>query len=378
MKRWCGLFFILLFMVSPLPVLANEYTLSAGSLFTRYSSDENDEGTQVCVPVSLSAQLNDWSFDFGTSFRHSQAENSSDQDETLSGASDTTTRIAYHKPGLLPFDVLFALDLNLPTGKSDITREEAGLFSDTDLFPFKAFGEGLNINPSIILANTWGKWKAGFGVGYTFRGEYDHSSDLKKYDPGDIFLMTGEAGVEISDALEAGLYFEYGFFGKDKQNGSDYYQEGDFLVSGGNIVMKKTKWDLLLNLEMILRTGWVNDDELIALKSNGLVSTTDQNMGDEIKAKLAYRRLLTDRSSARGVLEIARLDKNDRAETDPLYFGKRNKIRSGVSFAHAFSPVTQGEIGIDMFFLDADKSYLNTTDTTYKGVTLAVNVTRIF
>lgn len=378
MKHLIGLFLILTILQAPLQVAAMEYTVSAGSFYTRYESDEDDKGTQACAPVSLSAQGNEWAVNLSSSFRRSQAENDLGRDETLSGLSDTTARFTYERPGLFPFDLRFAMDVSLPTGKTGLSEQESSLFADADLFPFNAHGEGFAINPAIMAANSWGKWRAGVGAGYTLRGEYDLSEEVKQYDPGDIFLLTGEAGYGFSDSLEAGLYVEYGFFGKDKQDGSAYYQEGDFLVSGANLTMRSPKWELLLNLEKITRTGWIHEDEILAVPDPAPSSATLKNRGDEIKAQAVYRRFLTGLSSVRGVVEISRLDKNDRKESDPLYFGERRKFRSGVSFAHAFSPVTEGEIGVEMFLMDADKSYLHATDRTYTGVTLGATLIRRF
>ena len=378
MKHLIGLFLIFFMLQGPLRVVAMEYTISTGAFYTQYESDEDDKGAQACTPLSLSTQGNQWTLNLASSFRHTQAENDLEQDESLSSLSDTTARFTYERPGLFPFDVRFSLDINLPTGKTDLSTKESSLFADADLLPFNAHGEGFAINPAVMIAASWGEWRAGAGIGYTMRGEYDLNEEMKAYDPGDILLVSGEGGYSFSDNMETRIYIEYGFFGKDQQDSADYYQEGDFLVSGATLTLRKPQWDLLLNLEQITRTGWIHEDEILAGTNPDPSSATLKNRGNEIKAQAVYRRFLNDLSSVRGILEIAQINKNDRNESDPLYFGERKKIEAGVSFAHAFSPMTEGEVGINLFTIDADKSYLNASDRTYKGVTLGATLARRF
>ena len=43
------------------------------------------------------------------------------------------------------------------------------------------------------MAKEWDRWVVGLGVGYVWRGEYDFATNIRDYDPGDIFTATGGA-----------------------------------------------------------------------------------------------------------------------------------------------------------------------------------------
>lgn len=380
MKKHYGVLWILMlqFMVVAIPCMALEYKLTSGITATYYGSDDDDNGRQLFIPVELSTDYKDWSFQMQTAVIHSLAENALDQDGELTGLSDTRLNTTYKRSDLLPVDILFSLDMNIPTGKTNLDQEEGSLFADSDLFPFKPYGEGFNINPSVIFANTWDKWSAGVGIGYTLRGEYDYSSGLKNYDPGDIFIITGEADYVISDGWTSGFYVEYGIFSEDKVDNKAVYQQGDFLLAGADVTYKQSKWDMLFNLEMIIRTELINDDEIKNTGDPSFVTENKNNTGDEYKALAVYRRFIDDISTAKGFLEIGCLSDNGYKSSDPLYFGKRNKLRIGGSYAREFSPVLEGEIGVEIFYLDADKSYFNEKDRTYTGITLGFLVSRYF
>lgn len=378
MKRQYGIFLIFLLLLIAIPSMALEYKLTSGSTFSYYGSDDDDNGRQLYIPIELSTDYKDFSFQILTSIIHSVAENAADQDGDVTGLSDTKLNMSYKRTDLLPVDILFGIDINAPTGKSNLDQEEGSLFADSDLFLFKPYGEGFNINPSIIFANTWDKWSAGMGIGYTLRGEYDYSSGLKNYDPGDIFIITGEADYVISDVWTSGFYAEYGFFSEDKLNNKVVYQQGDFLLAGADVTYKQSKWDMVYTLEMIIRTELINDDEIKISGNQSLVTENKKNTGDEYKALMVYRRFIDDISTAKGFLEIGHLSDNGYKSSDPLYFGQRNKLRISGSYTREFSPVLEGEIGVEVFYLDADKSYFNEKDRTYTGITLEFRVSRYF
>ena len=361
-------------MILPMSAMALDYTLTTGATASYFGSDGDAQGKQIYIPLSLSTTYTNWSFEMATALMANQAENDMDADADLTGLSDTSIGIAYTRKEGLPVDLMLCLDLSLPTGKTDLDREDAGLFTDSDLYLFKPYGEGINVNPSVIAARSWDKWSVAGGIGYNIRGKYDHNEGMKNYDPGDILILTAEADYEKSEEWSFAFYGEYGIFSQDKLDGSGFHQQGDFFLAGCDAHYIQSSWEALCNVEMILRTELINDDEI----KLGVSPEDRKNTGDEIKLLGMYRRFLDDKSSAKGFLEIRHLNANDYKKTDTLYFGKRDKIRAGGAYTRELSSDLSVELGAEFFIMAADKSYFNTHDRTFHGLSLGVLLTRRF
>ena len=85
---------------------------------------------------------------------------------SLGAMLDTKMNLSYEFSKKWPVDILFALDMNLPTGTTNLSRKEERLIMDPDLISVTTFGEGFNVNPSVIFSRQWGdQWVTGVGFG---------------------------------------------------------------------------------------------------------------------------------------------------------------------------------------------------------------------
>lgn len=82
----------------------------------------------------------------------------------------------------------YNLGINIPTGKTELSRYERNARMDEDLVRFAEFGEGWNFTPGIAVTRKIGGDKdlLTAGTSYSFRGAYDPTSDIEddKLDPG--------------------------------------------------------------------------------------------------------------------------------------------------------------------------------------------------
>ena len=140
--------------------------------------------------------------------------------------------------------MLFGLDFNLPTGYTDLKDKDLVLIVPPELMTITTYGEGLNINPTLVLSKEWDTWVAGVGLGYTWRGEYDYSSSLHDYNPGNIFNVNAELRHDFTSEVYGKVFGEYLTYGKDEVHGKDYYQEGDVTLLGLGATYTRTLWNL--------------------------------------------------------------------------------------------------------------------------------------
>ncbi|HSR10437.1 MAG TPA: hypothetical protein VLS90_03265, partial [Thermodesulfobacteriota bacterium] len=233
---------------------AADVDVQTGFEFTWWRDSERNVGYQGFIPLKLSAQIREFSVSVLGGYAHTAYEpGSGGQNDSLSHPLDTKVNFSYALLDKLPFDVLFGLDFNLPTGKTALNTRDLVLIMDPDLVPITRLGEGYNVNPTVSVAKAWGKWAAGLGVGYNLRGTYDYTTEIRKYSPGDICTVTAETRYEISPSWTARLFGQYDYFAKAKVEGHDFYQEGDFYLAGAGLRYGRTAWDTIASFKYVHR-----------------------------------------------------------------------------------------------------------------------------
>lgn len=145
--------------------LAADISIQTGPEYDWWKSDEHERGYQFRMPIRIDAQQQSFSAFLVTAYANSHFNGSGGEDPSLSDITDTKVGCSYIGPDTLPFDILFGLDMNLPTGETDLDDDDLGIMMDADLISITSFGEGFNVNPSIVIARQWDKWAAGWGQG---------------------------------------------------------------------------------------------------------------------------------------------------------------------------------------------------------------------
>lgn len=152
----------------------------------------------------------------------------------LSGFGDTQLTALYH---LSDNNILLQLGLNLPTGKSPLTREQfqSSMLLGQTFYGYRLpnFGQGLNLSPGISWANPVSdQLILGLGLAYQLSGTYQPlSEDDRKYNPGNEILLTGGVDYQFDKITALSFDLILSFYGTDKFDTTEVYKAGNKIVA---------------------------------------------------------------------------------------------------------------------------------------------------
>ena len=352
---------------------AADINIQSGVNYNYWDSDADDRGSQTYVPITIDAGYQDVSMKLLTAFAYTEGSPPDGSKESLSNVIDTKVNFSYALVERLPVDVLFGVDVNLPTGKTKLDFTELQLLSNPDLVSITRYGEGFNVNPTITIAKQKERWAIGFGVGYLWRGTYDFSEDLQDYDPGDIFNITAEGIYAFTDRWQGRLFGEFALYGTDEMDVQDYYREGDYLLAGVGADYIEKQWEASLSVKGIFRGKSDFQEDNLAL------STEDNNSyGDEYQVDLMWLLRMDSQTTINSTFQYLYLMENDYPSTSPLYMGKKQKVSLGVALERQFPAQLTGKIGLNGYLLEEDKNWYHADDRDYRGFLVDVSVTKMF
>ncbi|HQI00540.1 MAG TPA: hypothetical protein PLA18_04655 [Deltaproteobacteria bacterium] len=347
----------------------------SGLHYEWWGSNDDASGTQFYVPVKVAASRSDFTVSVLGAYMFTQVNPEDGKRRSLSQMSDTKLNLSYRLYDKLPLDVLFGLGFNLPTGHTDLTQSQMTLLVPPDLFSIPYFGEGFNINPTIVLAKEWDGWTAGVGVGYTWKGEYDYNFEIKDYDPGDLVTVTAEIDRELSPNLLARLFAQYIHYSKDTVHGEDFYQEGDVRLIGTGLSYSRDTWDLAFTVTGIFR----DKSRLSDGPTLPIVTEDRKSHGNEFNAGLAYRYRTDAKTALKASLVLLYIGENDYPEDSPNFAGKREKATLGCGIDRILAENLTGSLGIEGFVMaDEENWYHPDEDVTYYGISLSALVSKKF
>jgi hypothetical protein len=328
--------------------------MQTGFNFDWWSDNKDNDARQFSVPFRIEGRAGDFSATLLTAYTDTRLNPSGGDSVSLGHLLDTKLVTSYQIIDKLPVDILFGLDFNLPTGKTNLTRSQLSLIMDPDLLPINNFGEGFNINPTVTVVGEWGNWVAGLGFGYLWRGDYDYSTEIgaTDYSPGDIVTINGEVRYYFSPDLHARLFAGHSWYGGDRMKGVNLYQEGDFTLVGiGANYTPEKQWTVDAAFRGIFR------EKSKFLSASGELSTeTDNIHGDEWIADLAVRYLLDDKTALGSFFQGRWYTRNSYPENWSRFIGSKEKYTLGFKATHAFTP--HFEAGLDV------RGFLKHDDTT--------------
>jgi len=376
MKRWLPVFVVASVVFYAGAGFAADFRARTGVNFDWWDSDADTSGYQLAVPVQLQSQVNDFSFGILTAYTYTSVDMAG-PDPSLSTLLDTKLNSSYAIIDKIPVDIIVGFDLNLPTGNTDLTQEEVVLTLDPDLVSINNFGEGFNINPTVVVGKGWDSWVAGVGFGYNWRGKYDYSSelDLTDFDPGDVITVTGEVRHFFSPRWNARLFGNYTIYDVEQVGGADFHEQGDFRMVGIGLNHLQDQWDTGFTLRGIFR-----DKDKFLDSAGNLVTEPSNIHGDEWRADLAFRYSLSDTIAIRSTLEGLWITENGYSSSSPFYIGKRTKVALGVGLGSVLWRDLQGEIFVKGFYMDDDARNLPVPigSRSYYGGTVMAHLTGIF
>lgn len=352
--------------------------VQAGLNFDYWGDNKDNHAAQLYTPVTISGRLQEFSFSVLTAYSYTSLHRSGVGNVSLSHPLDSKLNFSYGVIDKLPFDILFGLDFNLPTGKTNLSARQLSLIMDPDLISINNFGEGFNVNPTVTIAKEWGKWVGALGLGYLWRGSYDFSSQIgiKDYQPGAIYNVNSELRYFFSSAASARFFAGHAWYGADTVEHTRFFQPGDFTQLGvGLNYAPAKKWDTGAVFRVIFR-----DKSKFQAAPGEFVTESRDSQGDEWILDLMARYLLNAKTSVRGVLQGRYFTENGYSSNSAFYVGKREKVSLGIGMTRALTDKVGLGLDVKGFFKHDDRANypepLSARD--YWGYSLSIMITGTF
>ena len=367
----------LLIMAGPCTGTAMEMTLSAqtGCHYSAWQSDNGTSGSQWYTPLTIDGRFDRFTLRLVSAYLSAGYSSDTDGSQSVATLVDTKANFSYELIKILPIDMLFGLDFNLPTGRTNLDVDELALIMDPDLVPITRYGEGFNVNPSFTLGKTWRNWQAGASIGYTWRGTYDFSTFAQDYDPGDIISLAAEAQFRLSPAWRLRGFGGYAYYGTDTVGGETYYQEGNFIMAGaGAAYAPGKKWKIDASLAGILRGKSHFGD------ASSTILTEDQNsQGNELMVNIGAGFFPAAKVTLNTRLSYLWMGENGFDDNSPFHKAGRQKYALTAGMGYQFTDKFQADLTLTGFWMNEGPSWDHPDETiTYQGGSAMVLFTYSF
>jgi len=367
MKKIIVVLSLILFSSMAIEAFAADIEMATSVRYDWFTADNDDTGSQFLLPVQLRWHNGNTSMALTTAFVSTEYDPDEGESRSLDGLIDTRASIGYQLIDSLPFDLLFGLDINIPTGQTKLKDDEIALTTSDDLYTVSSFGEGWNINPTLVIVKNWDRFSAGVGLGYAFRGEYDFSTKVLEYDPGDKLTATAELNYDLTEEWLGRLFIEYSAYGNDQVEGDDYFKEGDFALLGFSLQYLADGWDAALTARAVSR----GKAEIQGIAGK-LKAEDEKSIGNEFLVDLFYRYLF-GKTTLKTLLQLQLTNENDYAEAASAYTDKKQKVSLSIGLSRPLTDSLSGEINLKGFMLDEGKKPGGSNeDVTYTGASLAI------
>ena len=365
-------------LLSVLPLLWSIGAHAAGlsvesGVQQEYWEDTRDSsGSQTLVPLRIEWSRGDATIGLLAGAVRATVDIPGTADRSLTHTLDTKLNLSYVVQGKLPVDLLFGMDVNLPTGKTDLSAADLALILDPEIVSITTFGEGVNVNPTISLAKEWGPWAAGIGIGYNVRRTYDVSTEagLTDYDPGDILSLNALLQRECSRGYVGRVFGKFSRFGKDRLRGADLFREGDYRMVGAGISRAGSAWEADVNLRGTFRGA-------AEIRSGGsLVTEAERSRGDEWSAEASVRHTLRKDVSLSGSVRGLIVSENGYPEGASRHNGSKEKIAISIGCDRSFASGMAVGVGLKGFLMTEEAQSVPQfrEERTSRGIALAFRI----
>jgi hypothetical protein len=365
-------------LLSVLPLLWSIGAHAAGlsvesGVQQEYWEDTRDSsGSQTLVPLRFEWSRGDATIGLLTGAVRATVDTPGTADRSLTHTLDTKLNLSYVVVGKFPVDLLLGLDVNLPTGKTDLSAADLALIRDPEIVSITTFGEGVNVNPTISLAKEWGPWSAGLGIGYNVRRTYDVSTEagLTDYDPGDILSLNALLQRECSRGYVGRLFGKFSRFGKDRLRGADLFREGDYRMIGVGVSRAGSAWEADVNLRGTFR------GKAEALSGGSPAAEPERSRGDEWSAEASVRHALRKDVTLSGSVRGLIVAENGYPAGATRHNGSKEKIALSIGCDRRFASGMAAGIGLKGFLMTEEAQSVPQfrEERTSRGIALAFRI----
>jgi hypothetical protein len=358
-------------------VSADQWTLRSGIHLDAWSADKSSgqgDGFEVLVPLGIFYDTPTWGVSARGSFGTTQHDLDAAPSASITGFTDTTLS-GYYRLRVSGTEVRFGLDLDLPTGVARLKTRDLPAIQDEDLVALQRFGEGFDVNPTVIVYRSFGDWGLGGGVGYLWTGEYDPTKEISgdDFDPGNELSISVLGDVFVGDVWRLIGRVAYTHFTTDERGGFEIFREGDELDLGATLEWRPEPWWAVVTVRDIMRF------KAERLNAAGRLDEEAQNSrGNEIRGAATVGYIIDDVWTVRGTLDVRYVAVNDYASGDPLYDGGRFKIAVGPGVTWTLSRTFAMDASVRWFHLDAERSAIFPRGASINGAHADLRVTYRF
>jgi len=370
-RRWTWAVALGLAALAGRPAAAQEWTVRTGVHVDAWSG-VGQNGHEVLAPFTLAFDTPDW----GVSLRGAlgNAEHSLGGDTpraSMTGLTDTTLS-GYYRLSTGRWEIQAGLDMDLPTGVSRLHARDLPAIQDEDLVALDRFGEGFDLNPTIIVYYNFGNAGVGAGLGYLRTGEYDPTRDIPDddFDPGDELTAALLGDFYVADVVRLAARASYTYFTADKRGGAKVFREGDQLDFRVSAEWRPEPWYVVVTLRDVVQMKAERVDT-----TGRLVTEPRNSNGNDFRAGVTVGYILNDTWTVEGSAAVRHVSANDYPTGDPLRDGGRTKYAFGP--AVVWTPTRTFSIagGFAFFILDVEQSPVFPQAGTIHGVHADLRVT---
>lgn len=353
--------------LSSTPAGADQWTLTTGLHLDAWSANQSSgqgDGLELLVPIGIAYNTPIWGLSARGSFGTTQHDLDAAPSASVTGFTDTTVS-GYYRWRLSGTEIRLGLDLDLPTGVSRVKTRDLPAIQDEDLVALQRFGEGFDVNPTVIVYRSFGDWGLGGGVGYLFTGEYDPTKDIANddFNPGDELSVSLLGDVFLGDVWRLLGRVAYTHFTEDERGGIETFREGDELDIGASLEWRPEPWWAIVSVRDIYR---FKADRPNA--AGQLDEELQNSRGNEIRGAATVGYIIDDVWTVRGTMDVRYVAANDYPSAAALYDGGRFKIAVGPGVTWTYSRTFAIDASVRWFYLDAERSPTFPVGATINGV----------
>lgn len=358
------------------PALGQNVEVETGLHFDWWDSPNGSLGQQYYVPLIASVNYKDLIFRVVSGNAYTAFNPVSGSGPSLGALLDTRLNLSYQVVEKWPIDVLFALDLNLPTGTTELAREELALIMDPDLISIIDFGEGFNFNPSVVFSKQWGeKWLTGIGIGFNLRSRYKFSTEILDYSPGDIFSIVPEVRYDFADRWESRLFGNFTAYGMSKTYSLDFVKQGNFFLFGAGITHTRTSWVAGFSLFGIIRAK----DKWYQSADQDVSLTYSFVQGNEVVSDFSFNYFLDDKTTLKSLLRFLWMNSNTQPFESPLYWGERQYFSLKLGLSRKLTPNIEAECAFKGLSMHDDPNWYHVgQQRSFRGAAAELKLTGFF
>ena len=267
------------------------------------------------------------------------------EDNDINGLTDAKVQVS---ASLMNDQLLLSGGLSLPTGQTELTRDEQALLSwlasDFLNFPIKNPGEGMNVFGQVGFATPAGQWVLGMSSAAYLAGKYTPYDNNHEYQPGSRYVFNAGAEREWPSRHRASVDFIFIYSSDDKVDGKSIFRDGVQLDSRLSGRLAVGKGDLEGGIRYVLRAKDKTTGD-----GDALVSELNNRHGDDFRLYALGHLPLGGKLAGWASVDAKFLAANDYPPGHPFFEDKARLTGIGGGLDFGLGPRSKAGIGVKVW-----------------------------